>query len=92
MYLPHTQYTITTFDMGLSRTNEANESLWRLLHDLGACSVIKGKCAEAEVTYQRKLQLQETVLGKDCSFALHYWTMIWPIINIRVSSSVDWQF
>ena len=65
MYLPHAQYTIATFNMGLSRTIETKELLWRLLHNFGECSRIKGKYAEAEAIHRQALQLMETVLGKD---------------------------
>jgi tetratricopeptide (TPR) repeat protein len=65
MYLPHAQCTIATFNMGLSRTIETKELLWRLLYNLGECSRIKGKYAEAEAMGRQTLQLRETVLGKD---------------------------
>ena len=65
MYLPHAQSTITTFNMGLGRTEQTKELLWRLLYSLGACFQIKGQYAEAEAMYRQTLQLLETVLRKD---------------------------
>ena len=65
MYLPHAQCIIATFNIGLSRTKEIKELLWRLLYNLGECSRIKGQYAEAEAIYRQTLELQETVLGKD---------------------------
>src|SRR5436190_106243 len=65
MYLPHAQCIIATFNMGLSRTKETKELLWRLLYMVGWCSQIKGQYADAEAIYRQMLQLQETVLGKD---------------------------
>ncbi|KAH8585352.1 hypothetical protein B0O99DRAFT_713026 [Bisporella sp. PMI_857] len=65
MYLPHAQYTIASFNTGLSRTKETKELLARLLYNLGWCSQINGQYAEAEAMHRQTLQLQETVLGKD---------------------------
>jgi tetratricopeptide (TPR) repeat protein len=65
MYLPHALYITTTFNIGLSGTKETKELLWGLLHNLGWCSLIRGKYAEAEAIYRQTLQLKETVLGKE---------------------------
>jgi tetratricopeptide (TPR) repeat protein len=65
MYLPHAQYIIATFNMGLSTTQETKGLLGRLLHCLGRCSQIKGQYAEAEAMSRQTLQLKETLLGKD---------------------------
>ena len=65
MYLPHAQYTIATFNIGLSGTKETKELLWKLLHNVGWYSQIKGQYAEAEAMHRQTLRLQETMLGKD---------------------------
>jgi tetratricopeptide (TPR) repeat protein len=65
MYLPHAQCIIATFNMGLSRTKETKELLWRLLYNVGWCSQIKGQYVDAEAMHRQTLRLQETVLGKD---------------------------
>jgi hypothetical protein len=65
IYLSHAQHIIATFDMGLNRTKETKELLWRLLHNIGQCSLIKGKYAEAEAINRQTLQLKEIVLGKE---------------------------
>ena len=64
-HLPHAQCIIATFNIELSRTKETKELLWRLLHNLGASSRIKGQYTEAEAMYRQTLQLKEAVLGKD---------------------------
>jgi hypothetical protein len=53
MYLPHAQWTVATFNMGLRRTKETNKLLGRLLYNLGGCSQIQGKYAEAEAMYRQ---------------------------------------
>jgi hypothetical protein len=65
VYLPHAQCIIATFNMGLSRTKETNELLWRLLYNVGCCFQTKGQYAEAEAMHRQTLQLQERVLGKE---------------------------
>jgi tetratricopeptide (TPR) repeat protein len=72
IYLPHAQRIIGTFNMELSKTKESEELLWRLLYNLGECSQLQGKYAEAEAMYRQTLQLQETVLGKDHPDSLAY--------------------
>ena len=64
-YLPHAQFIIATFNIGLSRTKATKELLWRLLHSLGESSRIKGQYVEAEAIDRQTLQLKEAVLGKD---------------------------
>ena len=62
MYLPHAQYAIATFKKGPNETKELPRSL---LHNLGWCSYLQGRYAEAEVMNRQTLQLRETVLGKE---------------------------
>jgi pentatricopeptide repeat protein len=62
MYVPHTQYIITTVKKSYSKTMDLP---WSLLHNLGQCSYLQGKYAEAEAIYRQTVQLKETVLGKD---------------------------
>jgi tetratricopeptide (TPR) repeat protein len=57
IYLPHAQRIIGTFNMELSKTKESEELLWRLLYNLGECSQLQGKYAEAEAMYRQTLQL-----------------------------------
>ncbi|KAH9221738.1 hypothetical protein DL95DRAFT_421304 [Leptodontidium sp. 2 PMI_412] len=79
LYLPHAQYTIATFNMGLSRTKETKKLLGKLLYNLGSCSQMRGQYAEAEAIYRQTLQLKETSLGKE------YPDTLGTIINLAIS-------
>jgi tetratricopeptide (TPR) repeat protein len=57
MYIPYAQYTIATFNMGLSRTKETNKLLGILLYNLEWCSQVSGQYAEAEEMHRQTLQL-----------------------------------
>jgi tetratricopeptide (TPR) repeat protein len=61
MYLPHAQCIIisTKIYSGLE------ESLWRILHNVGWCFNITGKYVEAEKMHRQALQLKEKVLGAE---------------------------
>jgi tetratricopeptide (TPR) repeat protein len=65
MYVPHAQCIIATCNIGLRKTEETKELLWRLLSNLGGCCQIKGQYAEAEAMNRQTLELKETVLGKE---------------------------
>jgi tetratricopeptide (TPR) repeat protein len=65
LYLPHTQYTITTFNTRVKKTKEEKKLLGRILHNLGECFRIRGQYVEAEAMCRQTLQLRETVLGRD---------------------------
>jgi tetratricopeptide (TPR) repeat protein len=62
VYLPHAQYTITTFRKSFSETKDLPYSL---LYNLGWCYHLQGKDTEAEAMNRQALQLGKRVLGKD---------------------------